>query len=105
MNVNSTRTQARRSAYHASLQNHQIKGKGTIGFGLPVILLSSENPYIVPGTRGVLVIIEQGVDLSVIVAVFHALNETSHALGPPVSCRKPVFVYAPIDHRPADERD
>lgn len=92
------RVQARRSNYHQSLENHQVRGKGTIGFGLPVVLLSSENPYLAPGARGVLVIIEQGVDLSVIVAVFHRLDETNHTLGPPVECRKPVFVYSPISH-------
>jgi hypothetical protein len=98
-----TFTENRRAAYHASLATHQIRGKGTIGLGLPVVLISSDNPYLTPGARGVLVIIEQGTDLSANVAVFHKLDPVSHKLGPPVRCRNPVFVYAPVDHRTAQD--
>jgi len=78
-----------------SMKNHHIEGKGLVGFGLPVILLSSDNEYLAPGVRGVMKIIEQGTDLRVIVAVFHRLTE-DHNLGAPVECRNPVFVYSPI---------
>jgi hypothetical protein len=96
--------QTRRANFQDALDRHQIKGKGLVGLSLPVVLLSSDNPYLSPGARGVLTIIEQGTDLSVIVATFRALVPTTHSLDVAVECKRPVFVYAPIDHRSAQER-
>jgi hypothetical protein len=84
----------RQRKFHASLEVHQIKGKGIIGFGLPVTLHGSENEYIRYPSQGVLVINEQGVDLSVINAVFHCSNEDG-SLGAPCRVKRPIFTYAP----------
>lgn len=86
----------RRTAYHASLDNHCIKGKGIIGFGLRVRLDASVNECIPYPIKGVLVILEQGTDLSIIKAVFH-MERDDGSLGPPVTADKPVFIYNPAD--------
>jgi len=85
-----SRNDVRRMIFDESMKVHQIKGAGISGFAQRVTLYSSDNPYMVYPVNGVLVINEQGVDLSIIKAVFHQLHE-DNTLGPPVSVGNPVF--------------
>lgn len=82
-----------------SLQAHQIKGHGIVGFPLSVELLSSANDCLSYPVKGVIVIQEQGTDLSIISAVFHRLNDDG-SLGAPVVVKRPVFTHR--DLRAAD---
>jgi hypothetical protein len=79
-----------RQNFFKSLKIHQIRGKGTIGFGQVVNLTSSDNDYIKYPCKGVLDIIEQGMDLSIIVAVFHQMKDDG-SLGPPQRVGKVKF--------------
>lgn len=81
--------------FFESLKNHQITGKGIVGFGLPVTLTDSDNQYLSYPIRGVIVILEQGTDLSIIKAVFHVRDPASDSLGPPVSVGHPRFEFQP----------
>lgn len=81
-----------RAAYLTSMAAHQIKSRGTPWLGLAVVMLSSDNPHISAGARGVLVICEQDTSLGISVAVFHHL-EAGCRLGPPVTARNPKFTY------------
>jgi hypothetical protein len=72
----------------ASLKAHQIKPHN--GFALKVRLMASENEYIRYPAKGVLHVLEQGSDLSIIVAVFHVAYPDGR-LGSPVVVRNPRF--------------
>ena len=81
-----------RGKTYTSLRNHQITGKGTVGFPLFVTLTQSDNQHLQYPIRGVLVINEQGMDLRIIQAVFHELREDG-SLGPPVTAENPRFTF------------
>jgi hypothetical protein len=83
---------AKHLTYMGSLKNHQINGKGIIGFGIPVTLTGSHNPYLTYPVAGVLVILEQGMDLSIIDAVFH-VSKPDGSLGAPCVVRNPTFTH------------
>lgn len=90
--MNEETIRARRENFFESLKQHSIKGKGTIGYTQIVTLTESDNGYLRYPVRGALTIIEQGVDLSPIVAVFRTLNEDG-TLGVPVETRRPKFTF------------
>lgn len=78
--------------FYASLKNHSITGQGISGFSLVVVLHKSENKYIAYPAVGVLRVLEQGTDLSIIKAVFHLLAGDGK-LGPPVVVKRPSFSH------------
>lgn len=63
-----------------SLELHQIKLCG--GFAQRVMLEKSDNPYFHYPVLGVVVILEQGIDLSIISAIFHK-EKADGSLGAP----------------------
>lgn len=79
-----------RAIFDESMKVHQIRGAGISGFAQKVTLTDSDNTYMAYPAKGVLVILEQGTDLSIIKAVFHRLHE-DNTLGPPVSAYRPAF--------------
>lgn len=85
----------RRDVQHAifdeSLKVHQIRCAGISGFAQKAQLLRSDNPHMTYPAFGVLVILEQGTDLSIIKAVFHKRHD-DNTLGPPVSADHPHFI-------------
>ena len=76
------------------MKDHQIKSGGTSWFSLPVVLEASDNPCISYPSVGVIRFSEQGVDLSIINAIFHQMSYDGR-LGPPVSAKNPRFRYDP----------
>lgn len=86
------RADVRRMILAESFKVQQIKGAGISGFSQMVTLTSSSNPHLDYPCKGVLRILEQGTDLSIVNAVFHRLHD-DNTLGPPVSARAPVFTY------------
>lgn len=77
-----------RAIFDESMKVHQIRC--TQGFAMRVTLTDSDNTYMAYPAKGVLVILEQGTDLSIIGAVFHPLHD-DNTLGPPVSAYRPAF--------------
>lgn len=84
---------SRRDRFHESLNAHGLKG-GLVHTSLPVVLADSANKFITYPAVGVLTIMEQGTDLSIIVAVFRHLEDDGR-LGVPVEVRRPRFSFAP----------
>lgn len=78
--------------FHDSLKTHRIKCAGTSWFSLPITLTDSDNNYLSYPVAGVIRFAEQGVDLSIIQAIFHALKDDG-SLGPPVSAPNARFEY------------
>lgn len=78
--------------FHDSLNTHRIKCAGTSWFSLPITLTASDNNYLSYPIAGVIRFAEQGVDLSIIQAIFHALKDDG-SLGPPVSAPNARFEY------------
>lgn len=74
--------------FYESLKNQQIKLHP--GFAQKIRLLSSSNTYFKYPVIGVLVAIEQGIDLSINHCVFHKLNEDG-TLSAPALVKKPVY--------------
>lgn len=82
-----------RAALFASLDNHGIPCAGITNFGLRGVLINSDNKYLRYPVNGVLVIVEQGTDLS-IKAVFHRLKSDG-SLEAPVVVGNPMFTVVP----------
>lgn len=75
-----------------SLKAHQIPCQGISNFGLPVTLLASDNTYLQYPVQGVIVILEHGMNLTIIKAVFHRQQDDG-SLGAPVSVPNARFEY------------
>lgn len=80
----------KRRNFHESMRIHQIKPKNH--FNLPVTITGSDNTYLQYPVSGVINIIEQGTNLSIIVAVFRQFRPDG-SLGAPVSVRNPKFTF------------
>lgn len=78
--------------FYESMDIQQIKGAGISWFSLPVTLTASDNTYIKYPANGVIRFCEQGTNLSIIKAVFHALKADG-SLGAPVEVKNPVFNF------------
>lgn len=80
------------AVFFESMKHQQIKGSGTSWFSLIVTLTGSENEYLTYPVKGVIRFCEQGMDLSIIYAVFHRMDDEGR-LGPPVTVSKPKFTF------------
>jgi hypothetical protein len=78
--------------FHDSLKAHQIKCAGTSWFSLPVTLEASDNSFLTYPVDGVIRFAEQGVNLTIITAIFHRLNDDG-SLGAPVGANNARFQY------------
>jgi hypothetical protein len=78
--------------FQDSLRDHQINGKGIVGFSQVVTLHSSENPHFNYPVKGIITIIEQGNDLSIVSAVFRQFRDDG-SLNAPVVVKNPVFTH------------
>lgn len=79
--------------FRNGLNTHQIGI--THNFAQVVTLLSGENHYLTFPVKGVLIISEQGTDLSILTAVFLKM-ETDGTLGAPVNVKNPIFTNSPF---------
>lgn len=75
--------------YIGSLKSHNHQPKH---FSLPVTLESSDNGYLTYPVKGVIQAIEQGMNLTLVHAVFQVLNDDG-TLSAKVVVKNPVFTY------------